>query len=80
VRKICEFSKEQLDQYTQLLASATQTILPLRSDGEGPCLFLIVFSDYPDTILSRYVTSMETKNVSKMLREVAFHIDMRDDS
>ena len=76
-RKLTNMTEPELGQYLDLLATATESVLPDGPGRNGKALFALLIFDDPKLV--QYVSNCDRLDMIKVLRETADRLEKRED-
>jgi hypothetical protein len=69
MKTLRDMTEPEMKEYFQMLAEATESVLPAGPSASGRCLFVLLVFDDPG--LAQYVSNASLENMIRALRETA---------
>ncbi len=79
MKKFSDMTPGDVSKYLTDLGTATASILPLREDGEGPAIFILIVSGDLGPGEGHYVSNIVREDAVRWLRETADRIERKQD-
>ena len=77
MRKLLEMTDPEIRQYMNMLAAATESIMPAADNARGRALFVVLVFDDPG--MAHYASNCDRGTMVQALRECADRLEGRED-